>query len=149
MTKLDDALGGVNRLGFDTSPVIYFVEANPKYDLLLVEIFQRIAKGTLRGVTSVITLTEVLVQPIIHNQTLLQQEYRDLLHRSRNFTTISITSSIAERASHLRARHRLRTPDAIQIAAALETGCEAILSNDRDLRRATELRILILDELEI
>jgi hypothetical protein len=30
--KLDDALTGVDRLGFDIAPVIYFVEAHPRYD---------------------------------------------------------------------------------------------------------------------
>jgi hypothetical protein len=45
MTKLDDALMGVTRLGFDTSPVIYFVEANPQYDALVTEIFQRVSNG--------------------------------------------------------------------------------------------------------
>ncbi|MEP7337275.1 MAG: hypothetical protein ABI977_05980 [Acidobacteriota bacterium] len=62
MTKLDDALAGVTRLGFDTAPVIYFVEANPKYDALVTEIFQRVTNGALFGATSVITLSEVLVQ---------------------------------------------------------------------------------------
>jgi hypothetical protein len=32
--KLDDALTGVDRLGFDTAPLIYFVEAHPRYDTL-------------------------------------------------------------------------------------------------------------------
>jgi len=45
MTKLDDALIGVRRLSFDTSPVIYFVEANPQYDALVTEIFQRVSNG--------------------------------------------------------------------------------------------------------
>jgi hypothetical protein len=62
--KLDDALAGVDRLGFDTPPVIYFVEAYPRYDALVTAIFQRIAARTLHGVTSVITLTEVLVHPL-------------------------------------------------------------------------------------
>jgi hypothetical protein len=38
MTKLDDALAGVTRLGFDTAPVIYFVEAHPQYDALVTEV---------------------------------------------------------------------------------------------------------------
>lgn len=79
MTKLDDVLINVTRLGFDTSPIIYFVEANPQYDALVTEIFQRVSNGAPLGVTSVITLSEVLVQPIIRQQTLLQREYRDLL----------------------------------------------------------------------
>src|SRR5947199_12470 len=32
MTSLKDTLAGVARLGLDTAPVIYFVEANPVYD---------------------------------------------------------------------------------------------------------------------
>ena len=149
MTKLDDALMGVTRLGFDTSPVIYFVEANPQYDALVTEIFQRVSNGAPPGATSVITLSEVLVQPIIRQQTLLQREYRDLLLRSRNFSTLAISASIAELGAELRAQYRLRTPDALQIATALEAGCEAFLSNDAGLRRVTELRVLILDDLEL
>lgn len=149
MTKLDDALIGVTRLGFDTSPVIYFVEANPQYDALVTEIFQRVSNGAPLGVTSVITLSEVLVQPIIQQQTLLQREYRDLLLRSSNFTTLAISATIAELGAELRAQYRLRTPDALQIATALEAGCEAFLSNDAGLRRVTELRVLILDDLEL
>ncbi|MGB9181858.1 MAG: hypothetical protein WCB68_21690 [Pyrinomonadaceae bacterium] len=59
MTKLDDALSGVTRLAIDTSPVIYFVEAHPKYDALVTDIFQRVADGRILGATSVITLSEV------------------------------------------------------------------------------------------
>ncbi|MEN9935410.1 MAG: hypothetical protein RLZZ387_1989 [Chloroflexota bacterium] len=62
--KLDDALSGVSPLGFDTAPIISFIEANPRYDALVIEVFRRIASGAILGVTSVITLTEVLVPPL-------------------------------------------------------------------------------------
>jgi predicted nucleic acid-binding protein len=109
MTKLDDALAGVTWLGFDTAPVIYFIEANPKYDALVTEIFQRITNGVMHGLTSVITLSEVLVQPIFKQQVLLQQEYRDLLLRGMNFETFPVSTGIAERAAELRAQYRLHT----------------------------------------
>jgi hypothetical protein len=41
MIKLDQALSGVTKIGFDTAPVIYFVEAHPKYDALVTSVFQR------------------------------------------------------------------------------------------------------------
>ena len=50
MIKLDAALAKVNALGFDTAPIIYFVEANPRYDSLVTAIFQRVANGTVRGI---------------------------------------------------------------------------------------------------
>ena len=63
--KLHDALYGVTRLGFDTSPIIYFVEANPQYDARVTWVFQQVAGGALQGLTSVVTLSEVLVQPLM------------------------------------------------------------------------------------
>jgi predicted nucleic acid-binding protein len=147
--KLDDALTGVDRLGFDTAPVIYFVEAHPRYDALVTAIFQRIAAGVLRGVTSVITLTEVLIHPLRQGNQHLGDEYRSLLLTSGDFQTLPITADIAEQAAALRARYGLRTPDALQIATVLAAGCAALLTNDVRLQRVTELRVLVLDELEL
>ncbi len=62
--KLDAALSGVSRMAFDTAPIIYFVEKHPRYDVLVTSIFERVARGEIEGVTSVISLTEVLVHPI-------------------------------------------------------------------------------------
>jgi hypothetical protein len=48
--KLDDALAGIDSLGFDTAPIIYFAEAHPHYDALVTEIFRRVAAGAMQGV---------------------------------------------------------------------------------------------------
>src|SRR5207253_5304840 len=90
--KLDDALRGVSRLAFDTAPIIYFVEVNPAYDELVSNIFNRVAAGEVSGWTSVISLTEVLVQPINVGRNDLQQAYRELLLNSTNFNTVSINA---------------------------------------------------------
>jgi predicted nucleic acid-binding protein len=144
---LETVLTGVARLGLDTAPLIYFVEAHPHYDALVIEIFRRIADGELGGVTSVITLTEVLTQPLRQGRADLQAQYRDLLADSANFELISIDPAAAELAADLRARYNLRTPDALQIAVALAAGCQAFLTNDQTLKRVTELQIVILDDL--
>ncbi|HBB98956.1 MAG TPA: hypothetical protein DC054_26565 [Blastocatellia bacterium] len=77
--KVDEALHDVSNLAFDTAPIIYFVEANPTYDELVSDIFDRVATGVMNSWTSVISLTEVLVQPIISGRKDLQQAYRELL----------------------------------------------------------------------
>jgi len=43
----------------------------------------------------------------------------------------------------------LHLPDAFQIAVAIREGCEAFLTNDRRLTRVTDLRVLVLDDLEL
>jgi predicted nucleic acid-binding protein len=147
--KLDDALKNVSLVAFDTAPVIYFVEANPVYDALVTEIFQRIDNGKITGLTSVISLCEVLVHPIRNQNQILKQRYFDILLNSPNFFTNPTTAKIAETAAELRAKHNLRTPDALQIATALENGCDAFLCNDNGLKRIAEIKILILDEIEL
>jgi predicted nucleic acid-binding protein len=147
--KLDDALQEVDFLGLDTSPFIYFVEQNPLYVDVMRYIFKRITNGDFRACSSVITLTEVLVQPFRQNNQILAADYRDLLFNGANFQLFSLTASIAERAAELRAKYNLRTPDALQIATALENGCDAFLCNDNGLRRVSELQILALDDLEL
>jgi predicted nucleic acid-binding protein len=62
---------------------------------------------------------------------------------------IQLKVEIAEIAAELRGRHHLRTPDALQIAAALHSGCQAFLTNDQELSRLSELRIIVLKELEL
>ena len=147
--KLDDALVGVARLGIDTALIIYFIEAHPLYEAIVTPIFKLIADRRLTGITSTITLTEVLVQPFISANMRLQQEYRDILLYSPDFEVIPIDVNVAERTAELRARYGLRTPDALQIAAALSSDCEAFVTNDSKLQRVTELRTLVLDNLEV
>jgi hypothetical protein len=42
--KLDADLTAVSRLAFDTAPIIYFVEAHPRYDALVTAIFERLVR---------------------------------------------------------------------------------------------------------
>ena len=149
MIKLDDALSAVTALGFDTSPLIYFIEQHPHYLNVVREIFRRVDSTTIAGYSSVITLTEVLTKPKQLRDARVESEYRNLLLYSRNFSLIPIDYLIAESAAGLRASYRLRTPDALQLAAALNSGCEAFLTNDYALQRVTELRVLVLDQLEL
>jgi predicted nucleic acid-binding protein len=43
----------------------------------------------------------------------------------------------------------LRTPDAILIATAIMAGCDAFLTNDKRLKQVTEIKVLVLEDLEL
>ncbi|HEY3324362.1 MAG TPA: type II toxin-antitoxin system VapC family toxin [Planctomycetota bacterium] len=147
--KLEDALRGVTALGLDSAPLIYFVEAHPEFDARVTAVFQCIDRRQFVAVTSMISLVEVLTKPISVKNVKLANEYRELLLKSENFSTVPIDAAISERSADLRARYNLRTPDAIQIAAALNAGCQAFLTNDAKLKRVTDLRVLVLGELSL
>ncbi len=62
----------------------------------------------------------------------------------------SCTSTPARRrAADFRVRYNLALADAFQVAASLDGACDALLTNDFTLRRVQELRILVLDDLEL
>ncbi len=147
LTALDEALSGVKRLAIDTAPIIYFIEENPKYLPLVEEVFEKIEAGSITGITSAITLTEVLTHPLRLGNDELRKTYFELLLGARNFATLPIEIGMADTAAELRARYGFRTPDALQLACGIAAGCDAFLTNDQALRRVTEISVLVLDEL--
>jgi predicted nucleic acid-binding protein len=134
-------------VGLDSAPLIYFIEQNPIYLEMMRLFFRALNQGEFRVVTSVVTLLEVLVQPIRRGDTALAQQYRDILFNSENLTTINVFPAIAEEASQLRAAYNLRTPDAIQMATAISQGASFFLTNDARLPSLPGLEVLVLDEL--
>lgn len=149
MRKLAAALTGVSKVGLDTSPFIYFVERHPIYLARVREIMRLIDTGAMQGFTSVITVTEVLTLPMRIGDTIVENEYRSILLHGRNFSVIAIDPPLAIAAADLRARYTLRTPDALQIAASVQAGCQAFITNDAGLKRVSDIPILILDELTL
>jgi predicted nucleic acid-binding protein len=149
LTTLDSALASVAALGFDAVPFIYLIERHPHHFGLVRAVFRRMTIGTFVGYTSIITLTELLTKPYRQHDVVVANRHRFLLRRSRNRTLLPLASQAADIAAGLRARYILRTPDALQIAAAMEAGCDAFLTNDHGLRRITEIPILLLDELTV
>jgi len=134
-------------VGLDTAPLIYFIEENPKYIERVKLFFEAMDRGDFQVVTSTVTLLEVLVHPLRSNNNELASEYRDILLYS-NLMTFEITNVIAEQAAQLRAAHNIRTPDAIQISAALYAGATQFITNDIQLPNIPSIKILSLDSVE-
>jgi predicted nucleic acid-binding protein len=109
-------------------------------------IFDELEYGKFAGVTSVITLMELLVKPIALSNPERVAEYEGLLRDYPHLTIAEITQTIARRAAKLRARYRLRPPDAMTLAAVLENGATAFITNDLALRRVREIEIIALND---
>ncbi len=141
-----EALRG-STVALDTAPLIYFIEEHPAYLPKIRPFFEAAERGEFRIVTSFITLVEVLVHPLREGKTELADEYRKILLQSPGLTTVPLDESIAEAAAGLRARHNLRTPDAIQLATASSAGASWFLTNDADLTKAPGISVLVLKQL--
>lgn len=147
--RIVDVLSSVQRLCIDTTPLIYYVETNPTYIKKMDEIVDLIENHPIDAVTSVVALTEVLIHPMRQNNRVLETRYRQLLTQNKDFSLLPVTISIADMAADLRARYNLRTPDALHVATAIESKSDAFLTNDKGLKRVSEITILVLDELTV
>lgn len=99
------------------------------------------------GVTSTITLVETLVHPIRHNYHEIARRYREILLNTSHLTTFDVSPDIAQKAAEIRANYQLRTPDAIQLAAALQGGATFFLTNDHGLQKFPEINVIVVDDL--
>jgi predicted nucleic acid-binding protein len=134
-------------VGLDTAPLIYFIEEHPDYLGFVRPFFEAADQGSFQIVTSVLTLTEVLVHPLRAGNFDLAEQYRRILLSARQILTLPISDAVAEKAAELRVRFGLRTPDAIQLAAAVHSGASYFLTNDSRLPSLSNLEILVLDDL--
>ena len=75
------------------------------------------------------------------------EQYLRLLLTNSNLDVVTVDVQVAQAAAELRAKSGVRLPDAIQVAAAMVTKCEAFVTNDRSLKQITAIQVLVLDDL--
>ena len=135
---------GRGPIGVDTAIFIYFIEDHPQFVPLLEPLFREADEGRRELVTSSLTLLEVLAVPYRSGDHLLADRYENLLTRSRGVRVTEISRDHLRAAAQLRAATGVKTPDSLQLVAAMAAGCTSFLTNDRDLPTIPGLRILQL-----
>lgn len=121
---LEEFLARHEQVGADTVVFIYHLKDHPEYAPLTQLLFEAWEEGRNSGVTSVITILELLVKPKREGKSGVARDYLELLSTYPNLTIVEVDLELAELASDLRARYGngIRTPDALQLAAALQAG---------------------------
>ncbi|MCY4507999.1 MAG: PIN domain-containing protein [Acidobacteria bacterium] len=131
MGLIADLPGG--SVGVDTMVFIYLIEEHPTFLPIVSPLFRRADDGGERLVTSALTLLEVLVLPYSAGNRPLADRYEALLTRSRGIELVSLTHRQLRAAAQLRSATGVKTPDALQLVAAIGAGCGAFVTNDRRL----------------
>jgi predicted nucleic acid-binding protein len=141
---LIEDIGGEADVAIDTATFIYFIEEHPKFLPIVRPLFVEADRGMRRLVTSALTLLEVLVVPYRAGDGPLAVRYEALLTRSQGVQLIDVSREQLKSAAQLRAVTGVKTPDALQIAAALAARCRTFVTNDRRLPQIPGLRVLEL-----
>lgn len=137
--NLIEKLSKIDSIFIDTAPIIYYIEAHNEFGPLIKKVISLFQTGKRPIFTSVITITEVLPVPVSLNNDELVKKFVSFLKRGENIDLLEISSNIAEYAGRLRGKYNsLRTMDALQIAAAVQAGSGAFLTNDVKLKQVNE-----------
>jgi predicted nucleic acid-binding protein len=126
---------------FDTNPIIYILEGHPLASRF-EPVFADVQAGRISALVTPITLAEVVSGPLRAGKDALAQRYRNALTSSPGWSLRHLDADIAVLAARFRLRHRLKLPDAIQLATAVHDGCHAVVTHDRDFGRVREILVL-------
>lgn len=145
---LSPALGR-GTIGIDSSVVIYFVERHPTFHAMSRPLFVAAAERTRELATSSLTLLEVLVKPYKSGDPETALKYESILMDSSGLLLVNLDRDQLRTAARLRALYGVRTPDALQLAAALSAGCSAFVTNDRRIPSVRGLPVVQLPDVNI
>lgn len=137
---------GYGPVCLDTCVFIYFIEENSQYIEVVSQVFEAINNGHLTAVTSGITLIETLVVPLRAKDFKLANRYRDFLTESEGLLFLELDQYLLYQGAVIRAQLSIKTPDALQIAAAQSMNCKTFITNDRRLPKIPGLKVLQLSD---
>ena len=109
---------------------------------------QAVNSGQCCAVSSEISLLEILVQPLRLGLNNVVNDYKNLLDNFPHLTWCSVTREVALQAATLRAKYKLRTPDALIIATGITQGATLMITNDTQWKQISEIQIICLRDLE-
>jgi predicted nucleic acid-binding protein len=110
-------------------------------------IFGRLGGPNHVGITSTITITELLVPAYRSSGEAKVDEFYGLLTTYPNIEWIAPNLEAADIAARIRARYRLRTSDALQAATAVQSRATGLVTNEAIFERVEEFETMVLDGL--
>jgi predicted nucleic acid-binding protein len=138
-----------NRLAIDTNCFVYLFESegSRRAEFLASEVFGAFAVGKRTGVTSTLTIAELLVRPYEVGDSSTATALRSAMEGMPGLDLLGVDLGVADDAARIRGRTGLYLADAVQVATALRGRADALLTNDRHLAdRADEVDVIVLDE---
>ena len=140
-------LAGLHLVALDTMVFVYHLANHPRYAALTTAVLEAVETGQLAGMTTTVTLAEIMTAPAKVGDRQAFQDYELYLTRFPNLQIAPLEVALARETALVRGATGLRTPDAIQVAAARLVNADAIITNDRRwIGRVDRPAVVVLDE---
>lgn len=142
MTKF--ALAG--SIALDTNIFVYVFDEDSAFHLQAKNVMGLVRNTNLVVAVSVIVYSELFsYSPISEEE---HKQYTKILEKNDQFQLVDVTLTIAKKAAYLRRKYRIKTPDALIIASAIESGAEVFVTNDERLKILQEIEVKTLNDFD-
>ena len=129
------------RIYLDSCIIIYLVEQPAGFFPAVVN-WLKANPGDL--LSNELARMESLVIPVRTGNAALVKDFEDFF-RMRVVQLGSLDRPVLDRAVPIRANvPKIKTPDAIHLASAVELGCDVLLTNDPDMKLFTGIRVELI-----
>jgi hypothetical protein len=106
--KLERQLKGVKKVYLDTACFIYHYGKHPLFQPASTEVLLLVEEGKLQGITSVLSVSEVLYRRL-QKKPEEPLEYQRTLLGIQNLSLMFVDLDVAEKAAEIRLRYKLKT----------------------------------------
>jgi predicted nucleic acid-binding protein len=134
-------------IAIDTSVFIYHFEKDNCFFPITQSLFNNIQSHCSEGVTTVVTLAEILIKPIQIENIEAIEDYKIVLNNFPGLTILDIDQKICILAAQLRSKYKIKLPDAFQIGGALIKPATLFITNDKKLKKIDEIKVITLNDL--
>jgi predicted nucleic acid-binding protein len=134
------------RLYLDSNIFIHAFECETELGHAARRAFKLADAGKIIGVTSQLTLSEVLPRPYEEANLALEQAYERVFSGRRGLEVYPVSIDILRLTARLRAQTKARTADAIHVATAMQAACDSLVSEDTRIRPPSHVRLLRLSD---
>jgi predicted nucleic acid-binding protein len=147
LAALASALAGHRLIALDTSVWIYHFEGSAAHGRAADSVLEAVSEGHVAAVASELVLLELLVAPLKKGAQDVADEIELTLLHFPHLQLAPVTRAVLVRAAEIRARYGLRTPDAVMVATAIESGATLSVTNDSAWRKVREIEVVLLQDL--
>jgi predicted nucleic acid-binding protein len=131
------------RVFCDSVILIYYFEGTPSFKARATARLQALwASGDVM-VSSDLVRLECRVLPVRLRDAVRLAEF-DGLFADPTVVHVPMTTAVFDRATTIRATHNFKTSDSLNLAAAVEGGCDLFLTNDTRLSAFTNVAVEVL-----
>ncbi|WP_268544280.1 type II toxin-antitoxin system VapC family toxin [Candidatus Nitrosotenuis cloacae] len=121
----------------DTNIILNAKNDREPHSAYSLQLLDAVEDGLVYGVISVISVAELCTGYYSQGDMKGKEELLAHLVSSRNFAVVDLSLEISDAAARIRADTGLRLPDAIIIATGLAKNAQYLVTNDKELKKAS------------